>query len=349
MIKERFFIKPLLIFIMLFSAAACSKDSSTEPIIDSPVLEEAFKKAEQISGLKSLVVAKDGNIIKERYWRTGGPNITHDVRSVTKSVTGILIGIAIDKGFINSEDQPIGEFISPLAPGISPEKAGIKIRHLLTMSGGFAGSELASANEYNAWISSSNQVQWIMNKNLVAAPGQRFNYNSAALHLLSVILTRASGLSTRDFAKKYLFDPLGITQYGWEKDKQGYYNGAAGLNITPRDMIKIGQLILNRGEYNGQRIISSAWIDQTIAQQISTNNAQPYGPGYGYCWWIGKNSKGSHAFANGWGGQFIVVVPDLNLVVSASNNWSGVPMNDANNNWYNTIRLIMESIVPEFN
>ena len=167
--------------------------------------------------------------------------------------------------------------------------------------------------------------------------------------MLSVILTRASGLSTRDFAKKYLFDPLGISQYGWEKDKQGYYNGAAGLNITPRDMIKIGQLILNRGEYNSQRIVSPDWIDQTIARQISTNNSQPYGPDYGFCFWIGKNGKGDYAFANGWGGQFIVIVPKLNLVVAAANNWNGVPVYEANNNWNNTIRLIMESIVPEFN
>ncbi len=347
--KERICYRLFLIVSIIFTAAACSKDTVTEPIIDSPILEEAFRQAEQISGLKSLVVSKDGDIVKERYWKSGGANKPHDVRSVTKSIMGILIGIAIDKGFIKSPDQTIGEFISPLVTGITAEKAGIKIRHLLTMSSGFSGNELINAAEYNDWINSSNQVQWIINKNLVASPGQKFNYNSAALHLLSVILTRAANLETQDFAKKYLFDPLGVTGFYWERDKQNYYNGAAGLNITPRDMIKIGQLILNRGEYNSQRIVSPDWIDQTIARQISTNNSQPYGPDYGFCFWIGKNGKGDYAFANGWGGQFIVIVPKLNLVVAAANNWNGVPVYEANNNWNNTIRLIMESIVPEFN
>jgi CubicO group peptidase (beta-lactamase class C family) len=125
-------------------------------------------------------------------------------------------------------------------------------------------------------------------------------------------------------------------------------NGAAGLQITPHDMVKIGELALNRGEYRGKRVVSSEWIDQMTRSQISTNNAHPYGPGYGYCWWVGQNAGTSYAFANGWGGQFIVVVPDENLVVVATNQWQGVATSVANDQWYRTINLIMTNIVPAF-
>jgi len=113
-------------------------------------------------------------------------------------------------------------------------------------------------------------------------------------------------------------------------------------------MIKIGQLVLNRGEYEGKRIVSTKWINQMISIQISTNNSQPYGPNYGYCWWVGQNEKGNHAFANGWGGQFIVVVPSLKLFVTATNEWSGVSTSIANAQWSRTINLIIESIVTAF-
>jgi CubicO group peptidase (beta-lactamase class C family) len=155
-------------------------------------------------------------------------------------------------------------------------------------------------------------------------------------------------MSTLEFARKYLFDPLGININYWEQDHQGYYNGAAGLNITPHDMIKIGELILNRGIYNGKQVVPAEWIDQSIKTQISTNNAQPFGPGYGYCLWTGQNANGSYAWANGYGGQFIVIVPSLKLVVVATNEWSSVNGDTANSRWYNTISLIMNNIVRAF-
>ena len=345
------FSKRLLIIALMFTLAACSKDSpvGSEVIINTPVLTDAYAQAEQFSGLKSLVVAKDGAIIKERYWGTARTYTTHDVRSVTKTVTGLLIGIAIDKGFIQSVDQTIGEFLTPLYPNMSQDKANIKIRHLLTMSSGFSWNELSSAAEYGNWFNSPNQVQYILDRPLAAKPGQTFTYNSAALHLLSVILTRATNMSTYDFASQYLFSPLGMGQTYWEKDHQGYNNGAAGLNINPHDMIKIGQLILNRGEFNGQRIVSSQWIDQECTTQISTKNSQPYGPAYGFGLWIGQNANGNFQWANGYGGQFIVIVPYSRLVVVATNEWNNVNTTTANNRWNKTIDLIMKSIVPVFN
>ncbi len=336
---------PLYVFLFIVFAAACAENSIAEN--DTGILKDAFQNAGEIPGIKSLVISKDGEIIKEQYWHTGGPGKPHDVRSVTKSVMSLLIGIAIDKGFITSAEETIGKYLKQVVPDMKEQYSSVKIKHLLTMSGGFSGNELAVPSEYIVWFNSANQVNYILNKPIVAQPGQTFRYNSGALHLLSVILSVATNMSTQEFAKQYLFGPLGIAQSYWEKDKQGYNNGGAGLNITPHDMIKIGQLILNRGEFNGNRIISKDWIDKTIQTNISTNNAQPYGPGYGFCWWTGQNSKGNYAFANGYGGQFIVVFPALNLVVTATNEWNNVSSSSANNNWMQTLDLIMNQIVPE--
>ena len=314
-------IKPsemLLLVLVLIIFNGCKQNSVNPPEVDNQKLNDAFNQAASFSELQSLVVSRNGVIIKEQYYRTGGANVPSDVRSVTKSITSLLIGIAIDKGILKSVDQPIGEFISPLVAGLSADKAAITIRDLLTMSSGFEWNELDNVIEYSNWWIAPNQVQDLINRSLIAQPGQVFDYNSAALHLLSVILTRASNMKTQDFAQKYLFDSLGTTISYWETDNQGYNNGAAGINITPHDMIKIGQLILNNGTYNGKRIVSSEWIEQTIKFQITTNNALAFGPGYGYCWWIGQNVQGNYAFALGFGGQFIVVAPRLNLVVASN-------------------------------
>ncbi len=336
----------LSVVLFTFFVVSCSENSIVET--DSGILKNAFEQAGKISGIKSLVVSKDEEIIKEQYWHSGGADKQHDVRSVTKSVMSLLIGIAIDKGFITSAEDSIGKYLKQVVPDMKEQYLSIKIKHLLTMSGGFSGNELAVPSEYITWFNSANQVNYVLNKPIVTQPGQTFKYNSGALHLLSVILSVAVNMNTQDFAKQYLFDPLGIAQNYWEKDKQGYYNGGAGLNITPHDMIKIGQLILNHGEFNGNRIISKDWVDKTIQTNISTNNAQPYGSGYGFCWWTGQNSKGNYAFANGYGGQFIVVFPDLNLVVTATNEWNNIDISSANNNWMQTLDLIMKQIVPEF-
>jgi len=120
------------------------------------------------------------------------------------------------------------------------------------------------------------------------------------------------------------------------------------LSITSHDMIKRGQLVFNRGECEGKRIVSADWIDQMITLQISTNNVMPYGLGYSFCWWVGKNQKRNYTSANGWGGQFIVVVSNLKLVVTATNEWSDVGTSNANAQWSRTINLIMESIITAF-
>ena len=132
-----------------------------------------------------------------------------------------LIGIAIDNGFIISEDQTIDVFLDPLVGNLDSAKSNIRIRDLLSMSSGFYGNELSSSSEYNSWISAPNQLLYTLSQPLVSQPGQTFYYNSGASHLLSIILTQATGMSSYNFAKQYLFQPLGISDHNWSTDKPG--------------------------------------------------------------------------------------------------------------------------------
>ena len=343
------FIIPFFFVLIIITSLSCNKDSFSNPeSFKSANLDDAFNKASQIANIKSLVVWQNGNIIRESFFNKEGPDALHDVRSVTKSVISILIGIAIDKKIIPSVNQSINNYLSPLGYKLTEEQKSITIQHLLTMSSGFQWSELISVSEYNNWATAPNQVQYLLNRTLSSKPGEVFSYNSAALHLLSVILTQASGISTIDFANKYLFNPLETSITKWETDNQEFINGAAGLNITPYDMIKIGQLIINKGLYKNKRIVSEEWIENSTSPKISTNNATPYGTSYCCCWWGGTISKYDYVFANGWGGQFIVIIPSLKLVVTATNKWSGIVSSKANEQWMSTLDIIMKDIVPKF-
>lgn len=346
--KRNCFLSFLTFVLLIFLSSNCTKDKLPDSSIDYHQLETAFDAASQISNLKSLVVFHNDSIIKQAYFGDGGADVRHGVRSVTKSVVSILIGIAIDKGYLTSVEQTLGEFIDPEVYNITPQKAAITIRHLLTMTSGFEWNEL-TASGYNDWVLSDNQVQYVLDKPLAAQPGQTFTYNSACTHLLSFIITKATGMSTYEFSLKYLFNPIGIEEVDWYIDKQGYCNGGAGLVFTPHDMVKIGQLILNKGVYNDNVIVSSDYIEQSIQPKVSVTGVMSFASGYGYCWWLGSSNGNSYVFANGYGGQFIVIVPSKNLIVVATNALSGVQASVANEQWYRTLDIIVNTVITAFN
>ena len=331
----------IILVMLLLICFSCKKEEE----IDNTPLGQIFSLAAENSNLRSLIIYKDGQIVKEKYFHSAGPNIQHDVRSVTKSVLATLVGIAIDKGFIKSDSVKIGAFLKPLIINIEQAKANIKISDLLSMSSGISGNDLVGITEYEDWRSAPNQLIYTLNKPMVYKPGEYFSYNSGASHILSIILTQATGMSTFEFARKYLFQPLGIADHSWEQDKQGNYNGSAGISLTPYDMLKLGQLHLNKGTYNDTRIVSEEWIDQVTSDKITTKGTQSYASSYGYLWWIGNANGHEYSFASGYGGQFIVVVPDLKLVVIATNKWSGVSGTTTSQQWYSTLSIIVTKII----
>jgi CubicO group peptidase (beta-lactamase class C family) len=330
---------PLLFLLLMINS--CEKEKTEL----NYTIDDVFVNAGQNKNLRCLIVYKDNRIIKEKYF-IGDSLTPHDVRSVTKSVMATLIGIAIDNGYVSSEDTIIGNYLRPYFSSIDSIKANITLRNLLTMSSGISGNELIDITAYTNWAKAPNQITYTLTRPMESIPGQTFAYNPGAAHLVSAILTQATGMSTYQFAKQNLFQVLGIEDHYWATDKQGITDGTAGLTLTPYDMLKIGQLYLNKGFYNEIQVVSEEWIHRTSTFKITTNGIEQFGSGYGYFWWIGNTNKHDYFFANGYGGQFIVIVPDIKLIVIATNTWSGVTNAIANDQWYSTLDMIINKIIP---
>jgi CubicO group peptidase (beta-lactamase class C family) len=240
------------------------------------------------------------------------------VHSVTKSVTSALIGIALDQGYLKNVNQKLCEFFPEyITDDLDPRKKEISLKHLLTMSTGLKWNDWGP--EMRFWYTSPNWAKFTIELPQEKNPGAVFNYNSSTSHLLSIILSKSTKTGTLNFAKQNLFEPLGIQSAYWHQDPQGYYIGGFGLALSARDLAKIGFLYLNNGYWNGQPIVSEYWVRESTGQQIQANQHPIYGSfGYGYQWWV-KKVDGCSSF-RAWGrrGQFIVVVPELDLVIAVT-------------------------------
>jgi CubicO group peptidase (beta-lactamase class C family) len=314
--------------------------------IDPAALARVYEQAEGIPGLHSLLVQRHGVLVAEDYFHGFEPDSLHDVRSVTKSVVSILTGIAVEEGYIGSIDQTLGELLPGLAATLPVEKSRISVRDLLMMSSGLDWHELDGGSSYGDWWASGDMLQFILDLPVVHEPGERFIYNSGASHLLSVILTEATGQTTLQFAREHVFSPLGITDVDWLLLPDGYYAGGMGLQIDARAMMRIGQMFLDGGTYGGVSVVSADWVTQSTTGHLSTGGVMPFGQEYGYLWWMGQSEGLDFYFANGYGGQFILVDPDLDLVVVASSRWRGLNWQSAGSQWYSIIDLIVTGVLP---
>ncbi len=280
---------------------------STDPLTNP---EYIFQQADDIPSLRSLLIQQHGELVGEDYFEGRSPNRPYNIKSASKSIISLLIGIAIDHGFINGVDEPIGPYFSEyFKENPSPQKESLTIRQLLSMQ---AGLESTSIYNYGRWVISDDWVKYQLDREFVEEPGGRMVYSTGISHLLSVILTKATGMSTKAFAQKYLFSPLDIRIGGWDRDPQGYYMGGNNLAMKPGDMLKIGQMILDEGEYKEKRIVSREWIRDSF-RSYTRSNYNPYN--YGYMWWNQHVGGYPVFFAWGFGGQYIFIIPDLDAVV----------------------------------
>ena len=262
----------------------------------------------------------------------------HPIMSCTKSITSACIGIAIDKGFIKSVDQSIFDYLPDHQQLKTDNKNYITIEHLLTMTSGLAWDEWNAAhggqltNDYDHLYVVDDQIKAVLERPWWAAPGEFFTYNGGGIVILGEILKNATGMNMDEFAKQYLFEPLGIESASWWSYPNGRLETASSLSITPRDMLKIGALYLNNGNWNGEQIISWEWVEKSST--VYKNNVGINLPiedsglnGYGYTWWISELNYHGEPLkmyrANGWGGQTIMVLPELEMVVVfTSGNWA---------------------------
>ena len=234
------------------------------------------------------------------------------VYSITKSVMSILIGIMVDKGLIKNIHEPIHHYFPEILEFKDQKKEGITIFHLLTMTSGL---------QVGRYQSSKNWIKFILEQPVIHEPGTTFEYNSGNSHLLSAIIQKVSGRSTASFAEEFLFQPLGIKKYIWVKDPQGIYEGGFSLSLNLADMEKFGFLFLNEGQFKSKQVVSSHWIHEAIKpyKQFEPKDNRTYG--YGYQLWTCEivigNNKIEYYYANGIYGQYIFIVPKLNIMVVA--------------------------------
>ncbi len=270
----------------------------------------AAHAASQLPRLRSLLISHKGQIVLERYFNGARAGQPANIKSVSKSVISALVGIAESRGLIKGVDQKIGEYFPELATDPEPRKRDITIEDLLTMR---SGLESTSGRNYGSWVQSANWVRFVLRRPMIDPPGTRVEYSTGSSHLLSAILTKAAKMSTWQFAQEQLAKPLGFSLARWTQDPQGIYFGGNEMLMTPRQMVRFGELYLDNGMAGDRQILSNDWIART---QIGRGRSR-WGSDreYGYGFWIRQFGDHDSYYAWGYGGQFIFIIPTLDLVV----------------------------------
>lgn len=268
----------------------------------------------------STLVSKKEKIVFEKYYNGKTKDSLCNIQSLTKGLMSILVGIAIDKNYIKSIDEPIEKYFPSEFKNLTDgRKKTITIKHLLNQTSGLSWKGYL---EHKEWLSSNDPISFVLKKSLESTPGKRYNYNSGATHLLSVIITKATGKSTLEFANEFLFHPLKIHSIDWEKRNKGYYDGAGfGLKMKPIDLMKIGQLLQKNGNWDGTIIVSKEWIEKLFDKKEKWNTKWGLkNSKHGFCWYNSKVHKNQIHYGMGYGGQFIILVPNRELVIVATHN-----------------------------
>ncbi len=286
----------------------------------------------EFDNLHAVIVARGGKLVLERYYegedrRTRGPalgvvkfgpEVKHDLRSATKSIVGLLYGIALAAGKVPDLDRSlVGQFPAYEDLAADPRRARMTVRHALSMTLGTEWDEALPysdpRNSETAMDRAADRYRYVLERPMVAEPGTRWTYNGGATAVLAKLISRGTGQALLDYARATLFEPLGITDVEWVVDSDGAPFAASGLRLRPRDLARIGQMILDRGTWGDSQVVPAEWLDQSMTPKVRTND----GLEYGYHWWLGKvrstDQPWMAAFGNG--GQCLFIAPSLELVV----------------------------------
>lgn len=340
--------------------------------IDSAALCAALTRAGAGSAnIHGVVVARHGRLVGE-FYRHGQDHpinvayglplpftphaqfdaqTRHDIRSISKSVVGLLVGIAQHKGQIGAVNTPVFDYLPEAADLRTSERATIDLEDLLTMSSGLQWYEESLPNDETRLYWEADQVRLVLGRPATTQPGTVFHYNSGGTAVLATVLTRVSGQSLTALARDELFGPLGITDWEWATDARGRELAFTGLRMRPRDLLKLGQLMLNGGQWQGQQIVPADWVVASLTPKLDTPiklpASSPHSLQYGYQWWTGitqwrgKALRWSAGFGNG--GQRVFVLPELELTVVI---FSGAYGDGAINETVNTLFDDIVATVP---
>jgi CubicO group peptidase (beta-lactamase class C family) len=347
------------------SAAPSSSSTTPAPSFDPAIHRKLVAGIESglLRDLHIVLAARSGDVILEHYaegideaW--GRPlgqvafdaDTLHDLRSVTKSVVSLLYGIALDKGLVPPPEAPlVAQF--PEYPDLAaePARAKITVGHALTMTLGMEWDENRPysdpLNSEIAMEHAADRYRFVLDRPIIAEPGSRWIYSGGSVALIGAIIARGTGKALPDFAREVLFAPLGIEHFHWSAGKDGVASAASGLRLTAPDLLKIGQLMLRKGVWNGQRVVSQEWVEASLASSISTSD----GLGYGRLWFIGDAPAPAFGAAKPWhagfgnGGQRLWLMPDADIaaVIYAGkyNAWDA---------WVTPTRIWREIILANF-
>jgi len=263
----------------------------------------------EYGSIHSFLVVRNNTLIIEEYFYGRDRETLHPLSSATKSIVSLLIGLTKDQKYIQNIQSKLFSFFPEYDSLKTTQSAKISLENVLAMKTGF------KLDEEN-WRSSPNKIKTLLGRDVIQEPGESFNYDNGGANLLNGVIKNVCGIHADKFAEDYLFQPLGIEKYNWDYEKQnGVPEGSGSLRMRPRDMAKIGMLVLNNGEWQGQQIVSSNWIKESTKPHSILD---PGKTGYAYQWWIlwyeieGKKIKA--VFASGSGSKFIFIIPDLDLV-----------------------------------
>jgi CubicO group peptidase (beta-lactamase class C family) len=302
-------------------ALVCAVGSARAAGLNAEAIDSA---ARTLPRLHSLLVSRHGELIFERYYNRTQPARPANIKSASKSVISALVGIAIERRLIAGVRTPIVTFFPELARDPETAKQTITVEDLLTMRSGLEGT---SNRNYGAWVTSRNWVQHALARPMFAPPGEMMEYSTGNTHLLSAILAKASGRSTWEFANDVLAKPLGFTLPQWPRDPQGIYFGGNDMLMTPRQMLAFGELYLHDGRAGGRQIVPERWVARSCEgrRREFRPGDRRLGPNafvdpmrdrrYGYGWWVHEIGGYDTCFAWGYGGQYVFVVPQLDLVI----------------------------------
>ncbi len=308
------------------------EDLSNSDIDKAKIVElvEQIRSGEH-ADIHGLLIVKNGKLVVEEYFAANGSKhgalITrlfrervHHLASTTKSVTSTLTGIAIDQGFIRDVAEPIYHYLPAYASVFTENKKRIRIRDMLTMTPGFEWHQFGVSDAKNDGMQmwhTDDVIRFVLEKPLVAEPGEEFNYTNGVPTVTGAIIKCAAGMEVKEFAERYLFHPLGISEYLWTSYPDGSIETDGGLALRPRDLAKIGQLYLNGGVWNGKRILSEQWVRESTTERLRFGKSNRWG--YGYHWMqmemqIGDTVVHSY-FVPGDGNQILAVLPEFEMVV----------------------------------
>jgi CubicO group peptidase (beta-lactamase class C family) len=275
-------------------------------------LDFVLDRASQLGPLRSVVVSLDGKEIAARGYHGGSPDTATNIKSASKSIISALVGIAIDRQVLEGVDQKIAPIlIRDLPDNPDPRIQNITIGNLLSMQ---AGLGRMSGPNYGRWVSSENWVRAALAEPFDGEPGGAMLYSTGSTHLLSAILTRASGRSTRELAREWLEPVEGFSIGAWDRDPQGIYVGGNQMAMTPRSLLAFGELYRNGGKNRAdEQVVSESWV--TASWQVHTHSIYS-GDGYGYGWFARQIGGQDVRYAWGFGGQMLYIIPALGLTVA---------------------------------